>query len=352
MRSLKTAALICAAAVTGTAVFAAGNPIFPSFFAADAAGAPDAPNQNGAVYEYTAASPSENSDAGRPDSGAENPLFPLFSASAESSDADAPENGGNTASALPPWVTGTRQYFSLDPVTDGILIGAGVGLNAAALILDKAVHFKDTDYDGKEYHSSDVNPFDCWNINPYSRPLDIAGSVVMAAALLSPAALLAAPKDDWLTIGAMYAETLLISYGLKELGKSLVKRARPYMYTDDPSEDGIDSGDWCCSFPSGHTTLAFAGASFTSFVFLKYYPRSPWAFPVTAGACSLAAGTMVLRLCSGNHFTTDVLAGAALGTLTGILVPYLHTLAVRKSGKSGLQVSALPNGICLRVSLR
>lgn len=43
--------------------------------------------------------------------------------------------------------------------------------------------------------------------------------------------------------------------------------------------------------------------------------------PVTDG---VLFGTGVL-LSGGNHFLTDVLAGAALGSAVGFLVPWLHT---------------------------
>lgn len=45
-----------------------------------------------------------------------------------------------------------------------------------------------------------------------------------------------------------------------------------------------------------------------------------------------ATTTGVLRIVSGRHFTTDVLAGAALGALTGWLVPKWHEIDDMASG--------------------
>jgi membrane-associated phospholipid phosphatase len=39
-----------------------------------------------------------------------------------------------------------------------------------------------------------------------------------------------------------------------------------------------------------------------------------------AGGTLLAAATGVFRVLSGNHFPTDVLAGAAVGSLTAVAV--------------------------------
>ena len=45
-----------------------------------------------------------------------------------------------------------------------------------------------------------------------------------------------------------------------------------------------------------------------------------------AASYSLATATALLRIMSGNHFMTDVLSGALLGTIWGIGVPMVHTL--------------------------
>ena len=96
------------------------------------------------------------------------------------------------------------------------------------------------------------------------------------------------------------------------------------MYYDNPPQE--EESKWNKSFPSGHTTLAFASASFTSYVFGKYYPDSKWRIPVSLSLYTLATTTALLRVSSGNHFLTDVLAGALIGTLCGLTIPMLHTL--------------------------
>ena len=133
----------------------------------------------------------------------------------------------------------------------------------------------------------------------------------------------------------MYAEAFLLANGIKELTKTFVSRPRPYMYFDGYPQKKLDEGDWDDSFFSGHTALAFTGAAFTSYVFAKYNPDSPWRFAVAAGTYTLAAATGIMRVAGGNHFVTDVLVGAAVGTACGILVPWLHTkIGGNQSGSS------------------
>lgn len=64
------------------------------------------------------------------------------------------------------------------------------------------------------------------------------------------------------------------------------------------------------SFPSGHTSMAFQGASF---VHLKHGWRKAW--PLYLGACY----TGWSRVATDNHYWRDVAAGAALGVLSSYI---------------------------------
>lgn len=64
------------------------------------------------------------------------------------------------------------------------------------------------------------------------------------------------------------------------------------------------------SFPSGHTTVAFAAAT----VFAKEYANQPLV-PIIAYSAATLIG--VSRITENKHWASDVLVGAALGFLTG-----------------------------------
>jgi|LSQX01.3.fsa_nt_gb undecaprenyl-diphosphatase len=196
---------------------------------------------------------------------------------------------------------------------------------------------------------SGVPAFDRAFMQPYSRSLEVGGTAFELASLLTPVLLLAEPADEYLRFATMYGETLLTAYALKELGKHWFSRARPFLYYQDYPEEKIGEGDAYDSFPSGHATMAFAGAAFTSYVFATYHPDSVWKIPVTVASYSLAIATAAMRVASGNHFPSDVLTGALLGTLVGVGIPFLHRSL---ASKQELTASVTPFGVAFRVALR
>ncbi|TDH21399.1 phosphatase PAP2 family protein [Segetibacter sp. 3557_3] len=91
------------------------------------------------------------------------------------------------------------------------------------------------------------------------------------------------------------------------------------------------------SFPSGHTTVAFAAAT----VFALEYRNKPIVPVIAYSAASLIG---LSRIFENKHWATDVLAGAAIGFLAGRnVVNNYHRFAKLKSPKSKTKTSMLIN---------
>ncbi|MDO9185540.1 MAG: phosphatase PAP2 family protein [Bacteroidia bacterium] len=111
-------------------------------------------------------------------------------------------------------------------------------------------------------------------------------------------------KNKGVYIGA----SLLIAAGITTGLKYSVKRERPFV-TYPVIDKVMNAGS--PSFPSGHTSDAFATATSLSLAFPKWYIVAP-SF-VWAGSVGYS------RMDLGVHYSSDVLAGAAIGAGTSYL---------------------------------
>ena len=174
-------------------------------------------------------------------------------------------------------------------------------------------------------HKSDVNFVDRAMMCSYSRGLDLTGDILLACTMAAPFALaIHQSRDTIITEAVMYAEALLLAHSVKELSKDMIVRWRPYCYYDDTRSKLLRDDDSGKSFMSGHASIAFTSASFLSTVYAHMHPEGKGKYWVAGGSFTAAAAVAALRVLSGNHFFTDVLVGAAWGTLVGWLVPQLH----------------------------
>lgn len=98
------------------------------------------------------------------------------------------------------------------------------------------------------------------------------------------------------------ASSTALSYGLTYLIKHIVKRPRPFIQNINIVPVYRASGT---SFPSGHTSSSFATATALSIAYPKWYVIAP-AF-LWAGTVSYS------RMYLGEHYPSDVAAGALLG---------------------------------------
>ena len=104
---------------------------------------------------------------------------------------------------------------------------------------------------------------------------------------------------DSSTFGAISSEAM----------KHIFTRARPSQ-TPDPNQWFQGSGHY--SFPSGEVTLVTSAV--TPFIF-EYGCDHPTVYALTL----LPVYDAIARVKAGGHWQTDVIAGAALGTLTGYI---------------------------------
>lgn len=160
-------------------------------------------------------------------------------------------------------------------------------------------------------------------------PFGSAPGVGIAVGLYLGGAAFANPEVKATGTDAMLAiaiAELAITFPLKEL----VGRARPYENEGTHSFHPFHGGQ---SFPSGHTTIAFALASVVSF-----HSESAWVSGVSYGIAGLVG---LARVEQRDHFLSDVVAGGLIGTFVGRVV-VVHNQALRSAGPSKVAFSFTP----------
>ena len=106
----------------------------------------------------------------------------------------------------------------------------------------------------------------------------------------------------WLICAVLGPVAIVLNYGIK----LVVRRPRPLLEGLPPLGGAPSS----LSFPSAHALSSFAVA--TAMVRVD---------PATAGALGVAVAISLCRPYLGMHYPSDVLAGAFLGVLLGLVVP-------------------------------
>ncbi len=120
---------------------------------------------------------------------------------------------------------------------------------------------------------------------------------------------LAFKDDKLLQTSRLLVESYFVTQAVTFLGKELFGRSRPYTGRSDFSLFNFGGSNDKHSFPSGHTSSAFAMMT----VLAKQYD-SWW---VKIPAYTLATSVAIQRMESRNHWGSDVLVGGLIGYWVG-----------------------------------
>ena len=132
---------------------------------------------------------------------------------------------------------------------------------------------------------------------------------------------------SYLTDLTITFESVAIAAGITHLVRVTTRRERPYLYVANAYPERRSSPDATMSFWSGHVSYTMAFGVSTCYMQTRRHGlRSAWTWSCWAAAMALGGVTATLQVMDGEHFLTDVLVGAGVGSGIGLLVPLFHPL--------------------------
>jgi hypothetical protein len=153
------------------------------------------------------------------------------------------------------------------------------------------------------------------------------------------------------------AEALVFSATIQAVVSGFANRERPYVREcgrrlPEDSED-CRNRDRYRSFFSGHTSNAFTAAGVTCTLHAHHAVfGDPVADGLTCGLALTSATTVgLMRVVGQRHYLSDVMTGAAIGSLSGFgfpwLLHYANFSASTGTGSVRVQLVPLPNGVAV-----
>lgn len=115
--------------------------------------------------------------------------------------------------------------------------------------------------------------------------------------------------------------------------KNSIQRQRPFVTWSDRIMLQGNTSPTDYSFPSGHTSTAFAVATSVSMAYPKWY--------VIAPSFAFASATAYSRMYRGAHYPTDVLCGMIVGSGSAYLTNKLQKMMFNRRSQRQLRALAL-----------
>jgi membrane-associated phospholipid phosphatase len=179
------------------------------------------------------------------------------------------------------------------------------------------------------------------------RVIAVPGSVIIGASLYAIGRV--SHVDRMADLGLNGLEALAVGDLVTTGIKWTAGRARPYAVADTNPRDfqllrGLHKGRDYSSFPSGHALAAFAAAAAVTNETSRWWPGSQWYIgPAMFGG---AAAVGASRLYNNQHWLSDVVLGAGIGTFAGNkIVRYNHrTNPNNRLNRWLLSASIVPSG--------
>jgi membrane-associated phospholipid phosphatase len=232
----------------------------------------------------------------------------------------------------------SRAAQTLFTTRDALLAAGFAGLTVAMFPIDKHIetHLRDQTTPANRFFDRAATGFEL---------ITTPGSFIIGGALYTYGRL--TDHHGVADLGWHGTEAVLVGSAVTALLKGTLGRARPDVIPDTrPSDFQLAKGFTNSkrqSFPSGHTTTAFAAAAAVTAEVNRMWPRYTWyVAPVMYGGATLVG---LSRMYHNRHWASDVALGAGIGTFSGLkVVKYSHSHPDNFIDRVILRTSVAPDG--------
>jgi membrane-associated phospholipid phosphatase len=173
---------------------------------------------------------------------------------------------------------------------------------------------------------NDLNALDRTTAGRWSPSWLLASNVGLIATSVGAVALLSDHEGavNALNDALVIAESALSATAAASVMTIAAGRPRPFMYSEASPLSERNSTDAANSFLSSHAAVGFAIATSTYVAMRRLHPRSQLSYAVLGLGLGGAAFVATSRVLAGQHFITDALGGALVGSSVGVLISSLH----------------------------
>lgn len=210
---------------------------------------------------------------------------------------------------------------------DWYIFSAIAGVTAISSIADKEI---------REFSQKNQNEFSdkLFSIDKYYYMEFVAGSIVAFYGYG-----LIADDNDFRNLALKLTEATFLASSVTLISKIIIGRGRPYKQESQYSFNPFNLDNDYNSFPSGHTTLAFAYSTIMAAEVDNVFWKIGW--------YTLAGLVGYARIYHNQHWFSDVLMASSIGYFSGEFVN--NHLSNKKSGSS-VKLYPMPTGLAVQVN--
>ena len=212
--------------------------------------------------------------------------------------------------------------FDVDKLESLIFISSALTLDLSNNYFDRQLIEAPTNLELDALDKDDVPFFDRNGLQPYSSSLkdfsDYSAYLAVGSTLYC---LYESDKEVLLNNLLVFSEIMIAQSAIVKWTKTLTHRYRPFVYDENVSYDKKKQRNSQHSFYSMHSSTVFAAATCGYYYYSNNYGHNIFIGSLLFGS---ASATAILRIAAAQHYPSDVIVGAIVGSGISYIICKYH----------------------------